>query len=76
MVMAPLPASPRAFSALMPLHEDQRCNEYSRRADETKRVQRKPAPVKKNEVARPHENGGKNNNEERAVHGKKFVYPS
>src|ERR1700693_360968 len=71
-VMTLLMAPRRDFSALAPLNKNDGRDNHDRRRYKTKWLQLIPKPTKHEDIAEPHGNGRQNDDEERAVHGKKI----
>jgi hypothetical protein len=71
-VMMPLTAPARSLSALAPLNQNHRRDNHNRRTHKTKWLQRKSKPMKHKNVAQPYGHRRQNDDEERAVHGKKM----
>src|SRR5579864_5044747 len=71
-VMTLLMAPRRGFSTLSPLNKNDRRDNHDRRPEEAKWFQLISKPTKHQDVAQPHGNGRQNDDEERAVHGKKY----
>lgn len=72
MVMTLLLAPGRGFSALAPMNQNDRRDKYNRRREEAKWFQLISKPTKHEDVAQPHGDGRQEDDEERAVHGKKY----
>src|ERR1700693_6382484 len=71
-VMTLLMAPMRAFSALASLNKNDRRDNHDRRRYKTRWLQHIPKLTKHEDIAQPHGNGRQKDDEERAVHGKKY----
>jgi hypothetical protein len=63
----------RGLPTLVPLDQNHRDNRHHRRRDKPEWLQHEPQPMKHEEVADSHGDGGQNDDEERAIHGKTIV---